>query len=287
VRPNPKNFQHLKKNLERYHSGAVYRLQKTHGHILKGVKHNAATVIGSAMLASGVAGVHVPQVGLDKNKIVALTEADTKLNEAAKNLESVQNILSTDPQSLTKEQETLLEISLSDYFDISLKTVLDNNRLNSVWGYFGQEQHLRRWPNDKLLDHGQNLEKGIAPALGAFGYFDNAEQEKYYIAAQIHVLHNWNTDWPVLKPWYKFRKVLVYNPKNQRAVVAVFGDAGPATWTGKQFGGSPELMDYLDMYDGSAKSRALVLFVDDSHNNVKLGPIESPYKITTLASLNK
>lgn len=48
-----------------------------------------------------------------------------------------------------------------------------------------------------------------------------------------------------LRDWYKHRKVLIVNTENGNAVVAAIGDSGPAAWTGKQFGGSPEVMEHL------------------------------------------
>jgi hypothetical protein len=113
---------------------------------------------------------------------------------------------------------------------------------------------------------------GIAPLQGAFKNFDNAEQEKYYVAVQLHELPTWNSEWSTLKPWYKFRKVFVYNPANQKGIVAVIGDSGPSKWTGKTFGGSPEIMSYLNMKDGAQKGKAVILFIDDPDNKIALGP---------------
>lgn len=79
--------------------------------------------------------------------------------------------------------------------------------------------------------------------------------------------------------------MLVYNPKNKKAAVAVVGDAGPSPWTGKHFGGSPELMHYLDMKDGKAKSKALVLFVDDKDNKVPLGPLLNETELSKFIAL--
>ena len=60
---------------------------------------------------------------------------------------------------------------------------------------------------------------------------------------------------------------------NGNAVVADIADSGPAAWTGKQFGGSPEVMNYLG---GSRykKGPVTVFFVDDPKNRVPLGPVE-------------
>ncbi|PIR43710.1 hypothetical protein COV24_01490 [candidate division WWE3 bacterium CG10_big_fil_rev_8_21_14_0_10_32_10] len=271
LKNNKKNYKALKKKFDRYHSKALVSLHKSHSSAMNLAKTNALALIGGAMLMSGVAGNHVP-ANAKSSAISSISENSSKKD--SQDFDKMQNLLLTNPNALTTFQEEDIQNTLSENFNINLKVTRDGNRLNEIWGYFGQEQHLYRWGGDTLNAHIGGLDHGIAPSTGAFGYFDNATQEQYYIAAPIHLLPNWNTDWPTLKPWYKFRKVLVYNPKNQKAVVAVIGDAGPAAWTEKQFGGSPELMEYLDMYDGSAKSRAVVLFLDKDNQNIKLGPIK-------------
>jgi hypothetical protein len=66
----------------------------------------------------------------------------------------------------------------------------------------------------------------------------------------------------------------VVNPDNGKAVVAVIGDAGPAAWTGKHLGGSPEVMVYLERKDGRQRGPVLYFFVDDPDDTIPLGPIE-------------
>jgi len=70
--------------------------------------------------------------------------------------------------------------------------------------------------------------------------------------------------------------VLVLNPDNGSAVVAVIADAGPAKYTGKQFGGSPQVMFDLGFYPRRAKGKVIVLFVDDPQDKIPLGPITQP-----------
>jgi hypothetical protein len=67
--------------------------------------------------------------------------------------------------------------------------------------------------------------------------------------------------------------MLVVNPQNGKAVVAVIGDSGPAPWTGKHLGGSPEVMKYLQRYDGKQVGPVLYFFIEDPNNTVPLGPI--------------
>lgn len=68
--------------------------------------------------------------------------------------------------------------------------------------------------------------------------------------------------------------MLVFNPNTGRAVVAVIGDAGPAVWTNKQLGGSPEVMKHLERVDGKAKGKVLYFFIDDPEDKIPLGPID-------------
>ena len=68
--------------------------------------------------------------------------------------------------------------------------------------------------------------------------------------------------------------MLVVNPQNGKAIVAAVADAGPAQWTGKHQGGSPEVMGYLERYDGSQKGSVLYFFIDDPQDSIPLGPIE-------------
>lgn len=68
--------------------------------------------------------------------------------------------------------------------------------------------------------------------------------------------------------------MLVVNPNNGKAIVADIADAGPAEWTEKHLGGSPEVMHYLERFDGKQKGSVLYFFIDDPDDKVKLGPIE-------------
>ena len=103
---------------------------------------------------------------------------------------------------------------------------------------------------------------------------DLEAREKYYVAVQTLYLPDWSARLAYLRDWYKFRKMVVVNPRNGRVVVADIADSGPSWWTGKKFGGSPEVMDYLQLQDGRQKGAVVMFFVDDPQNQVPLGPLE-------------
>ncbi len=187
---------------------------------------------------------------------------------------------------LERETELYLEQQLSEMLGFAVRAELEGQRLNHTIGVMGAEQHLLRFPGDQLSDHDAYLEAGIAPNRGAFGWFtengqltaNSIQMEKYYFAVQLMYLPNWNSEHPQLKPWYKFRKMVVFNPAEKLAVVGVVGDAGPAMWVQKQFGGSPEIIREGKIWSPAAKGKVMLLFVDDPEDQVPLGPIDLDFE---------
>lgn len=185
---------------------------------------------------------------------------------------------------LTRSQEKGLEKLFNDIVGVNTKATLEGEHLNQTYGYIGAEQHLMRYPGDTMATHPKVAQKdeGMAPGRGAWGYFarnrsemtqEVVEREKWYAVVQTLYLPDWNTRQPYLRDWYKYRKVLIVNTVNGNAVVADIADSGPAAFTGKHFGGSPEVMNHLG--GPRYKKGAVVLFfVDDPNNQVPLGPVQ-------------
>jgi hypothetical protein len=209
-----------------------------------------------------------------------ITQADLQQSLA----NGLSPIVPHQPTKLTEDQAKQVEEKILNTLGIPAKAVLNDQTLNHQVGYIGYEQHLKRYPGDTIDMHDDEQIAGIAPGKGAWGYFAPTQQdfttqdylrEKYYSVAQTLYLPNWNQDFRYLRDWYKYRKILVVNPANGQAVVTVLADAGPANWTGKQFGGSPETMKELDLHKGSRKGLVLFLFIDDPDNLIPLGPVSS------------
>jgi hypothetical protein len=197
-------------------------------------------------------------------------------------VDTLKNMLPESVRPLNRTEEKHLESVFSEVLRIPVKATLEGEHLNTTYGNIGAEQHLKRYPGDVLENHGPFYKEGIAPGLGAWGYFakskqaltpDLIETEKWYAVAQTLYLEDWAQRQPYLRDWYKHRKVMILNTKNGNAVVAAIADSGPAMWTGKHFGGSPEVMEYLG---GSRykKGPVIMFFVDDPENKVSLGPVE-------------
>jgi hypothetical protein len=192
-------------------------------------------------------------------------------------------------QPLTGFQEKQAAEILSRNFGITVSAEIQNKRLNTSYGFIGQEQHLARFPGDNMYTHFESLDEGqkywdygMAPGLGGWRYFADSsadltqkdiDREKYYIAVQTFLAPGFDNNPREYIDFFKYRKMLVVNPQNGKAIVADIADAGPAPWTGKQLGGSPEVMRYLERFDGAQVGGVLYFFIDDPNDTIPLGPI--------------
>lgn len=213
--------------------------------------------------------------GYDRNVLLA-EQLQKKIPEEVKPLE-------------TNEELEVLSI-LESNFGFPVKAEISGIRLNRNYGLIGGEQHLYRYPGDNLYAHSDSASDwakyggaGIAPGLGAWGYLTSSKEsfsdadklrEKYYLAIQTFLVPGYAENVGKYRDFFKFRKMLVVNPKTGQAVVAVIGDAGPAEFTGKHLGGSPEVMDVIGLAGGPRKGPVLYFFIDDPENKIPLGPIE-------------
>ncbi len=253
------------------------------------LRSSSQQMLAAASLASSVA-LHAPvpgqvaQVVSEQHRDAAPSEEVEQLvaQEREAILEKLQGIVTRPPGHLDREEELYLEQQLSDILGFTVTAELEGNRLNHSIGVMGGEQHLRRFPTDSLDQHDAYQEAGIAPNRGAFGWFTESgvlteravEREKYYFAVQTMYLPDWSQNHSELKPWYAYRKMIMINPIEGKAVVGVVGDAGPAQWVHKQFGGSPEVIREGAVWSKQARGRVVLLFVDDPNDAISLGPIE-------------
>lgn len=184
-------------------------------------------------------------------------------------------------RELDAQEEIQISEILTKELGMKVAPEIDGMRLDRTYGYIGQEQHLARYPGDTMDTHFDTSEEsqkfsrqGMAPGLGAWGYIGDTQREKYYIAVQTFLAKDFLNRVGEYRDFFKFRKMLVVNAENGKAVVVIIGDAGPAVWTGKHLGGSPEVMKHLERVDGRQKGPVLYFFIDDPENKIPLGPIE-------------
>lgn len=290
---NKPHFEHLKKKWSEKRTLLNKKVWDKHRDSLEWIHNSGKNAIvgsmaGIMMLAHpGSSAIIAQNLSPDSNKKPSEEKpARTKTQLIA----DLQSQLPDQVQKLSDEQETAIGHILTDYFHVTATSILENKRLNRSYGYIGAEQHLMRYPGDSMDTHFDSEEEaqkfyssGMAPGRGAWGYFaqtasemtnQDVQREKYYIAVQTFLAPGWNENVNEYYNFFKYRKMLVVNPENGKGIVVVIGDAGPAEFTGKQLGGSPEVMNYLERVDGGAKGPVLYYFLDDPDDTIPLGPIE-------------
>lgn len=269
-------------------SNLKQKLIENHGSALRWISEKGKnTAIGSlgalVMLASS--GPKVLPVNTQ-----TFAQVPQDIDQRAFLISDLSSVLPKEVEPLNAKQEGRVADILRRNFGLKVSSSLEGKRLNTTYGLIGAEQHLMRFPGDTMATHFDNEEdpikyysSGMAPGRGAWGYFANSQsemtkedvgREKYYIAVQTFLSEDFNTKFAEYRDFYKYRKMLVVNPQNGHAMVADIADAGPAPWTGKHLGGSPEVMKYLERVDGRQRGPVLYFFIDDPENKVPLGPIE-------------
>lgn len=186
---------------------------------------------------------------------------------------------------LPKQDEMYLEQQLTDLFGFEVAAELEGVRLPHSIGVMQSLPHLRRHPTDTLAEHQRCHTAGIRQVRGGFGWFTEMGQltehgvlqEEYYFAVQAQFLQAWQNSPSIIKNWLKFRKMVMINPADQRAVVGVVADLGPSEWVHYQFGGSPETILDGKVWSPQARGHVLMFFINDPMNQVQLGPLDLRY----------
>lgn len=277
------HYEHLRKKWIARQRSASAKFFDRHGEALR---HLTLGSLGGLMvLTTPGSAVHLPAqtVSADSMGLTISEDKNALLAMALK------GSVPAEVRKLDPEEENKITTILSEKLNLPVRAEIDGIRLNRSYGLIGGEQHLYRYPGDNIYQHAQNTvdwamygSSGVAPGLGAWGYFApsqaaftpaEADEERYYIAVQTFLAPGFAENVDRYRDFFKYRKMLVVNPETGQAVVADIGDAGPAEWTGKSLGGSPEVMQALGLAGGSRKGAVLYFFLDDQGNTIPLGPI--------------
>jgi hypothetical protein len=273
-----KTFSKKYPHVEKFLAKKGVELGKLRQHSAKIIGAGALT--GTLLLASPQSEKALPGVEAIKDRGAGESPEDDLPQKLL--VDTLGKFLPEKTRPLTRQEEKFLEQAFESVMGVKSRATLEGEHLNTTYGLIGAEQHLKRYPGDTIANHAPFLKEGIAPGLGAWGYFAQSrdkltpqleETERWYAVVQTLYLPDWNTRQPYLRDWYKYRKVLIVNTDNGNAVVAAIADSGPAAWTGKHFGGSPEVMEYLGG-PRYKKGPVVLFFVDDPENKVPLGPVD-------------
>src|SRR5260221_1956409 len=283
------HYQHLAKKWEKRAKKFETQLWENHKDVLQEVIKHPREVILSNIAGFVLFGL--PGGPISSRYAQAQKEQPySDLNKQAALVLDLSHLLPPTVEPLTTNQENAIGNLLTDRFGMPVSAELSGKRLNRSYGKIGAEQHLARCPGDSMSSHFDNQSdwdvynsSGMAPGLGAWGYFarsqsqmtqKDSDREKWYIAVQTFLVPDYNQHVKEYSDFFKYHKMLVVNPQNGKAIVADIGDAGPADWTGKSLGGSPEVMHFLERQDGGAVGPVIYMFIDDPHDKIPLGPIQ-------------
>lgn len=278
------HYEHLRTKWVSKHKNIADKFLDKHGETLR------KTALGGM---SGLVLLGMPGTPLLTQAVTHPTHEDGITKETDKNAllaMALKEKVPTEVRKLNVEEENAIAQVLTDKLGMVVKPEIDGIRLNRSYGLIGGEQHLYRYPGDTVMAHADNASDwamyggaGIAPGLGAWGYFapsqaqfteKDKQRERYYIAVQTFLAPGFAENVGKYRDFFKYRKMVLVNPKTGQAVVTVIGDAGPAEWTGKSLGGSPEVMEAVGLAKGPRKGPVLYYFIDDPNDQIPLGPIK-------------
>ncbi|MBI2442525.1 MAG: hypothetical protein HYV40_01290 [Candidatus Levybacteria bacterium] len=283
------HYEHLKNKWQDRHREIQKEILEKHGEAFHWLTHHlrnfSVGAVGVLLLS-----VQQPSIGARNSTTSVQEEREKGIDKTTFLVHDLFNTIPKEIRPLTTEEEDRITAMLSERFGFPVKAEIYGKRLNLSYGRIGAEQHLARYPGDTMATHFATNEdatkyysSGMAPGLGAWRYFapsrsemtqKESDREKYYIAVQTFLAPGFHDSVREYSEFFKFRKMLVVNPHNGKAMVVVIGDAGPAEWTGKGLGGSPEVMKYLERVDGKAVGPVLYFFIDDPNDTIPLGPVE-------------
>ncbi|MCR4305678.1 MAG: hypothetical protein NUV73_01165 [Candidatus Daviesbacteria bacterium] len=275
------HYEYLRNKWMLRHGAIQNKFWENHGDSLK---HLAVGSLGGLMLLS------TPHQPLPPHNLIVSREGIMKgFDQNVLLAQALSEDVPTEVRPLTPIEEKEITGILSKSLGFKVTAEIDGIKLNRNYGLIGGEQHLYRYPGDNLYAHADSASDyanyggaGIAPGLGAWGYFApsqgdfteaDKQRERYYLAIQTFLAPGFAENVRKYRDFFKFRKMLVVNPETGQAIVAVVGDAGPAEWTGKHLGGSPEVMDMVGLATGPRKGPVLYFFIDDPEDKVPLGPV--------------
>lgn len=288
------HYEHLKNKWQDRHREIQKEILEKHGETFHWLSHHlrnfSVGAVGALILAT-----QQPSLAATRTEEPAVkSEAAPQIGKNIFLAYDLANKLPTEVEQLSPEVEERIAEILSDRFGFRVTASLEGKRLNRTYGKIGAEQHLARYPGDTMETHfdppaggaddsTKYYSSGMAPGLGAWRHFapsrfemtqKDVDREKYYIAVQTFLAPGFRDNVREYSEFFKYRKMLVVNPQNGKAMVVVIGDAGPAEWTKKSLGGSPEVMKYLERVDGKQVGAVLYYFIDDPNDTIPLGPVE-------------
>ncbi len=176
------------------------------------------------------------------------------------------------PHRFEPELALYLEQQLSEITGIEVTSVLDGHRLHFQTGVVCSLPHSKRSPTDALGRHEVLFEAGLRQSRSCYGWVPE-DHERYGIALPLVLFSPDPVERTQLKQWYKYRKMLLVNPHEQKAVIASVFDVQFTQTQKYQFGATPEAVRSLHAWSPKTQGRTLLFFVTPTDTH-PLGPVD-------------
>jgi hypothetical protein len=172
-------------------------------------------------------------------------------------------------------------IGYGPYFMVGGAMTLDGIPLPAYSGLVGREQHLCLTMSQEppathyaisgtpaAAQNGMAWQEEGGSGYGAWGKAPPVQDERYYVNMRWNYTDMHGQQILASKDWYYRKKLLVINPANGKRVIASIVEYGPALWTGRVSGLSPEAMLVL-----GASTDDNLTYYWALDQNLPLGPI--------------
>lgn len=236
----------------------------------------ANTPVFSSISMGGATHPDGQDLSKDQNLVHNIT-----LEEHQAVIYKLREVAKLSPGDLEGDDLLYLEQQLSDIFGFDVSSELENHKLPYIMGTLEALPHYRRFPIDHLDQHKSYLEAGMSKTRGGFDWMLEEGKlssraiirEKYGVSLPLANLKEWQVDHNELNKWYRFRKLLIINPFDLRAVVATIIDGGFISNLKYQFGATPEVIREGNIWSPGSSGKVLMFFINDKDDKVEHGPI--------------
>jgi hypothetical protein len=236
----------------------------------------AESVLTSAPESVSETTVEVPNSNTSEQKLAVQISQE----EFEAVVQKARDITQLPPGNIDHETELYLEQQLSDILGFTITAEISGNRLPHTHGIIQSLPHYKTSPTDTIENHSL-AHASFSNKRSYFGWLNQGnptkdsptELESYSISLPLFLLPEWPEKNFTIKKWFAFRKVVLINPAEYRAVVCVISDAFNQLTAKYQYGGSPEVIMQTKCWSPSSMGKTLLFFVGDENDEIPLGPI--------------
>ncbi|MFZ1721712.1 MAG: hypothetical protein WAU07_04355, partial [Microgenomates group bacterium] len=187
---------------------------------------------GSLPLGASTVNQQIETNLSNTRNLAASTAKLITLEEFQVVIEKLSALSQLPPGTPLDETVLYLEQQLSDILGFTVCSHMPNRVLPLISGAIYAEEHIALTREDVDSSPERVKEAPFLNRRPAFGYFNDeivsgAQNRAYYVGLPLHTVPEWVGSAESIKKSFKGSKVLVINPADLRAVVAIVADIAP------------------------------------------------------------